>query len=216
MLIKKVSKYGFFPHFFRNFAQPACGPTQGPTRRAKIGYVNNFRRKNFSAARVFYLFGVYCATNSPASEIKSLRLKKTLLFLVGGAAALYFLARFQFSKKANFILQSVKPGGTLFQPLVNIKILVQNPTNQRVVIKSIVGSVFVDDKFLAYVSSFGEQVIQGNAESVLNLTARPGALGVFNTLKQLVTQPIGNIQVRFSGTANIDGVNVPIEQTQGL
>lgn len=138
------------------------------------------------------------------------------MWIVGGAAALYLLARFQFSKKANFIFQSVKPGGTLLQPLVNIKMLVQNPTNQRVVIKSIVGSVYVDDKFLAYVSSFGDQVIEGNAESVLNLTARPGALGVFQTLKQLVTQPIGSIQVRFSGSANVDGVNVPIEQTQSL
>lgn len=143
-------------------------------------------------------------------------MKKTLIWIVGGAAALYFLARFQFSKKANFIFQSVKPGGTVLQPLVNIKMLVQNPTNQRVVIKSIVGSVYVDEKFLAYVSSFGDQVIEGNAESVLNLTARPGALGVFQTLKQLVTQPIGSIQVRFSGSANVDGVNVPIEQTQSL
>ena len=92
--------------------------------------------------------------------------------------------------------------------------LVQNPTNQRVIVKSVVGSVYVNDKFLATVSAFGDQVIEGNAESVLNITARPGAIGVFNTLKELITQPIGSNVIRFSGSANVDGVNVPVEQTQ--
>lgn len=101
-------------------------------------------------------------------------------------------------------------------PKVNISMLVQNPTNQRVVIKSIVGSVYVGGKFLAYVSSYGDQVIEGNAESVLNLTARPTAVGVFQSLKELVTQPLGTIEIRFSGTANVDGINVPIEQSQTL
>ena len=145
---------------------------------------------------------------------KTIRLKKTIFWIVGGAAALYFLARYSFGKKANFILQSVKPGGTVFSPLVTIKLLVQNPTNQRVTIKSIVGSIYVADKFLAYISSYGDQVIEGNAESVLTLTARPTAFGVFQSLKQLVSQPIGQIEIRFSGTANVDGINVPIEQSQ--
>lgn len=138
------------------------------------------------------------------------------MWIVGGAAALYFLARFSFSRKANFILQSVKPGGTLFAPKVNITLLVQNPTNQRIVVKSVVGSIFIGEKFLAYVSSYGDQTIEGNAESVLNLTARPTALSVFQSFKELITQPIGTIEVRFTGTANVDGINIPIEQSQTL
>lgn len=148
--------------------------------------------------------------------IKSRALKKSIFWIIGGAAALYFISRLQFGRKANFILQSVKPGGTILQPIVKVQILVQNPTNQKVVVKSIVGSVYVDDKFLAYVSSFGDQIIEGNAESLVTINARPGVIGVFQTLKQLVTQPIGNIKIRFSGSANIDGTNIPIEITQGL
>ena len=143
-------------------------------------------------------------------------LKKAIFYIVGGAAALYLIARYSFSTKATFILQSVRPGGTLLQPLVAIKMMVQNPTNQRVVVKSIVGSLSVNGKFLAYVSSFGDQTIQPNAESVLNLTARPSAVGVFQSFKQLITQPIGSVQISFSGSANVDGVNVPITQTQTL
>lgn len=155
-------------------------------------------------------------TNSTCYVQNAQALKKTILWVIGGAAALYFLARFRFSQKANFILRSVRPGGTLLAPVVNIRMDVQNPTNQRIVIKSIVGNISVSGKFLASVSSFGDQVIAANSESTLNLTARPSALGVFNTLRQLITQPIPGTQIVFSGTANVDGVNVPVEQSQTL
>ena len=135
---------------------------------------------------------------------------------MGGAAALYFLARYRFSQKANFLLQSVRPGGTLLAPVINIQLLVQNPTNQEIVIKSIVGTLTVGGKFLANISCFGDQKILGNSQSLLNITARPSAIGVFNTLRQLITQPIPGTQIVFSGTANVDGINVPVEQSQTL
>ena len=143
-------------------------------------------------------------------------LKKTIFWVIGGAAALYFLARFRFSQKASFILRSVRPGGTLLAPVVKIQMTVQNPTNQRILIKSIVGELSVAGKFLANVSNFCHQVIAANSESTQNLTARPSAIGVFNTLRQLITQPIPGTQIIFSGTANVDGVNVPVEQSQTL
>ena len=135
---------------------------------------------------------------------------------MGGAAALYFIARYRFSQKANFILQSVRPGGSILSPVVNVKMLVQNPTNQKIVIKSIVGTLSVGGKFLADVSSFGDQKITPNSESTLSITARPSAIGVFNTFRQLITQPIPGTQIVFSGSANVDGVNVPVEQSQTL
>ena len=135
---------------------------------------------------------------------------------MGGAAALYFLARYRFSQKANFILQSVRPGGSILSPVVNVKMLVQNPTNQKIVIKSIVGTLSVGGKFLANISSFGDQTITANSESTLSITARPSAIGVFNTLRQLITQPIPGTQIVFSGSANVDGVNIPVEQSQTL
>ena len=143
-------------------------------------------------------------------------MRKTIFWIVGGAAALYFLARYRFSQKANFLLQSVQPGGTLLAPVVKINMLVQNPTNQEIVIKSIVGTLTVGGKFLANISSFGDQKITGNSQSVLSITARPSAIGVFNTLKQLLTQPIPGTKIVFSGSANVDGINIPVEQSQTL
>lgn len=127
---------------------------------------------------------------------------------------MYFLARYSFSQKAIFLLRSVRPSGTILSPTVTVDIAVQNPTNQRVVLKSLAGSVYVNDKYLANVASFGNQYIEPNSESILKLTARPSGLGVFQSVKQLLTQPMGTIQVRFSGSANVDGTNVPIEESQ--
>ena len=143
-------------------------------------------------------------------------MKKPILWILGGAAALYFLARYSFSQKANFVLQSIKPGGSLLSPRILITFAVQNPTNQRITVKSVVGSIYVDDKFLANVSSYGDQTIQPNAESLFTITARPSVVGVFQSFKELFTQPLGNIEIRFSGSANVDGINLPIEQTQKL
>ncbi len=147
---------------------------------------------------------------------KPSRLKKAIFWVVGGAAALYFLARYNFSQKATFLLRGIKPTGTILQPTITVEIAVQNPTNQRITLKSISGSVFVNDKYLANVSSFGDQVITGNSESIVKVTARPSGVGVFQSIRQLLTQPIGTIQVRFSGSANVDGINIPIEETKTL
>lgn len=135
---------------------------------------------------------------------------------MGGAAALYFIARYRFSQKANFLLRSVKPTGTILQPTVTVEIAVQNPTNQRIILKSISGSLFINDKYLANVSSFGDQIIAGNSESIVKVTARPSAVGVFQSVRELLSKPIGTMQVRFSGTANVDGINIPIDQTNTL
>lgn len=139
--------------------------------------------------------------------------RNIILWVVGGAAALYFLARYSFSQKANFMLRNVKPSGTITQPTVTVEIAVQNPTNQRITVKSIVGSLYVEGKYLANMSSFGDQVITGNSESILKLTARPSALGVFQSIKVLFNTPLKDLDIRFTGSANIDGINVPIDVT---
>lgn len=141
-------------------------------------------------------------------------LKKNILWIIGGAIAVYFVSRYAgFLKKANFYLQSVKPGGTITQPKIIVMLGVDNPTNQTITIKSIVGNVFVEGDLLAIVNSFGDQKIAANSSSTINVTAKPTAIGVFKTLKRLITQPIPGTKIEFDGTANVDGINVPIKQS---
>ena len=114
------------------------------------------------------------------------------------------------------MLRSLRPGGSLLAPTINVDMAVQNPTNQTITIKSITGSISVNDRFLANVSAFGDQTVLPNSESILRLTARPSALGVFESVRELLTQPIGSTRASFQGTANVDGLVVPISESRTI
>jgi hypothetical protein len=141
---------------------------------------------------------------------------RNIFWVVGGVAAIYLLSKLRFGQKANFMLRSLRPGGTLLAPTINVEMAVQNPTNQTITIKSITGSVSVNDKYLANVSAFGDQKVLPNSESILRLTARPSALGVFESVRELLTQPIGSTTASFQGTANVDGLVVPISESRTI
>lgn len=137
-----------------------------------------------------------------------------IVWLIGGAAALYFLSRYKFSQKANFLLRSVRVGGTLFSPVLSIDMAVQNPTNSKITFKSITGGLSINDTFIANVSSFGDQVILPNYETILKLQARPSAIGVFNSIRNLIDNRSGNIKASFIGSANLDGITYPVNETK--
>ncbi len=141
---------------------------------------------------------------------------RNIFWVVGGVAAIYLLSKLRFGQKANFMLRSLRPGGSLLAPTINVDMAVQNPTNQTITIKSITGSVSVNDKYLANVSAFGDQTVLPNSESILRLTARPSALGVFESVRELLTQPIGSTRASFQGTANVDGLVVPISESRTI
>ena len=141
---------------------------------------------------------------------------RNLFWVVGGVAAIYLLSKLRFGQKANFMLRSLRPGGTLLAPTINVEMAVQNPTNQTITIRSITGSVSVNDKYLANVSAFGDQKVLPNQESILRLTARPSATGVFQSIREILTQPIGSIAASFQGTANVDGLVVPISESRNI
>ena len=141
---------------------------------------------------------------------------RNIFWVVGGVAAIYLLSKLRFGQKANFMLRSLRPGGTLLAPTINVEMAVQNPTNQTITIKSITGSISVNDKYLANVSAFGDQKVLPNSESVLRLTARPSAVGVFQSVREILMQPIGTSSASFQGTANVDGIVVPISESRTI
>jgi hypothetical protein len=139
---------------------------------------------------------------------------RNILLIIGGAAALFFISRFRFGQKAVFNFRSLRPGGTLFAPVFNVDLAVSNPTNQTIVIKSITGTVNVKGSAVANVSAFGDQRVAANSESILKLQARPSAVGVFETVRELLKQPVGSTNVSFTGTANVDGIVVPVSESK--
>ena len=141
---------------------------------------------------------------------------RKIFWLVGGAAALYLLSRFSFGQKSQFFLRSVKPSGSPLRPIINVEMAVQNPTNATVTIKSITGSININDKYLANVSAFGDQKVLPNQETIIKLTARPSAVGIFESVRELLTNPIGTTVASFQGSANVDGIVVPINESKTI
>jgi len=139
---------------------------------------------------------------------------RNILLLVGGAAALFLLSRFRFGKKAVFTLRGLRPGGNLFAPVFNVDLAVANPTNQAIIVKSITGTINVQGSAVANVSAFGDQRVAANSESILKLQARPSAVGVFETVRELLTRPVGSTSVSFTGTANVDGLVVAVSESK--
>jgi hypothetical protein len=144
-------------------------------------------------------------------------MKKAFLWILGGAALLYFLKKSTLINRVEFYLNRVKVGGSLFRPVIDIEMIVQNPTNAEADLKSIVGEVFVNDQFVARFSKFGSQKIDPNAQSIIQITAVPVLTGVFSAVKDLLTQPKGSgVRVRTSGTANVDRIVIPFDQEISL
>ena len=139
---------------------------------------------------------------------------RNVIWLVGGAAALYLLSRYSFGQKTNFYLRKIRPSGTLTAPTISVELAAQNPTNQTATIKSITGTLYINGNAIASVSAFGDQKVAANSESTIKLIARPSAAGVFQTVKRIFTEKAGQIRATFTGTANVDGLVVPISETQ--
>ena len=67
---------------------------------------------------------------------------------------------------------------------------------------------------MARFSKFGSQTIEANAQSPLLINAVPVITGIFSAVKDLLTQPAGSgVRVRTTGTANVNKIVIPFDQT---
>lgn len=143
-------------------------------------------------------------------------MNKLFLWIAGAGLGIYLLSRVSLGKKLNFVFQSITTGGTFLQPTIDLTIAVQNPTNQTATIRSISGQVLLNNKFVSNISSFNQQTIQPNSESFLTIKARPSLIGVFTTIKNVLTNKTGNNVFTINGNANVDNVSLPFSIEQSI
>jgi hypothetical protein len=144
-------------------------------------------------------------------------MKKFVPFiLIGGLAAWFLISKRSLSNNIKFVFRKIKFGGKLLQPKVFITLGAQNPTNTGATIKSIVASVNYNGKTFADVSSFLTQRINPGSESNIVLIAEPQIVGIFGTIREMIRS--GKIKGNFeiTGTANIDGINFPLQISQSI
>lgn len=139
-------------------------------------------------------------------------------FLIGGVVlALYLLGRRRLAGNIKVLLRGVSFAGGLKRPTFSLRFGLQNPTNQSATLDSLVGQVEANGRTVADVQTFEPVTIAPNRESQLVVTATPAAVGIIQTLVQFVRskerQPL---RVEFIGTANVDGMQIPIQQSATL
>lgn len=143
-------------------------------------------------------------------------MKNNVLWIAAAGIAIFLVSRFSFSKKLNFIFQSIKTGGSVLQPTVDVTIALQNPTNQQVTVKSISGQILLNDKFISNISSFQPVNISPNSESYITIKARPSLFGVITTIKNVLTNKTGNNNFLITGNANVDNVSIPFSMQETI
>ena len=132
-----------------------------------------------------------------------------------GIAAIAGLAYWAFSRKklkesALFSFEGVRIAGNQLQ----IKLGLLNPTNATITINSIVGVLNSKGNDIANVSSFEKVQVLPNNKTFINLTVQPSLIGLFTTVKQIVKRGgLKNLNLKFKGTANVNGLPLPIDIT---
>lgn len=141
-------------------------------------------------------------------------MKKNFIWIAAAAAAIYFIIRkSSFAKNLIFSFNNIKPVGKLYKPELIITLAVQNPSNQAAKITAISGTLYLSDKAISNISSFNQQIILPQSESLISFTARPGVIGIANVIKDLFNGVKNKQYVfKFVGTANVNGILLPIDQ----
>lgn len=137
-------------------------------------------------------------------------MKKLLgaLALLGVGYWLY--TRKELKDSAQFSFEGVRIAGNQLQ----IKLGLLNPTNAAITINSIVGVLNSKGNDIANVSSFEKVQVQPNNKTFINLTVQPSLIGLFTTVKQIVKNGgLKNLSLKFKGTANVNGLTLPIDIT---
>lgn len=137
------------------------------------------------------------------------------LLLLGGLGLLLLgskaVAKKTMSKVMSFTLNGVSIDWKKLK--ISITMGVQNPSSGSAKLNSLVGSLFVDKKEVATITSFTPVQIQANQVTILKLDLKPSLVGIFGSLKKIIKSKgnsLKNLGAEFRGNANVDGFTFPV------
>ena len=144
-------------------------------------------------------------------------MRKYLLPLVGLAVVGYFLIRRSaFANNVQVVFKDISLRGTITRPRINVTLGIQNPTNSKATIKSILGNVLWNDQSFANVSSFKTIEILPNAESTFVVETRPDLLGASGVIVDIFRKGFKGGVIKFEGTINVNNINLPLNVTKNV
>jgi len=142
---------------------------------------------------------------------------RNLPLIVGALVALYLVGRSRLASNVKVLFRGLSFSGGLRRPTISLRFSIQNPTDRMATLRSIVGQVDANGRTVADVSGFQALTVGANTESIMTVQAQPAAVGIVQTVAEFLRQKErGPVQVTFTGTANVDGLNVPINQSVNI
>ena len=142
-------------------------------------------------------------------------MKKNILLAAAAALGLWWIIRkSNLATRSKLLLRKISYTGGLRNPKLILQFAVQNPSNATGTISAVTGEMYVGSELIADFSSFGEIKIAPKSETTLNITATP-SVGILSLLTQKNWLKKGT-KYTIKGTANIDGLVVPIDYTRSL
>lgn len=142
---------------------------------------------------------------------------RNLLFIGGALLALFVVTRARLATNVKVLFRGLSFAGGLRRPSITLRFGIQNPTDQTANVRSIVGQVDANGRTVADVSGFQSLQVGPNTETIMQVNAQPAAVGIVQTVAEFLRQKErGAVKVTFTGTANVDGINIPIAQSVNL
>jgi LEA14-like dessication related protein len=138
--------------------------------------------------------------------------KKSLLYIAGAVAAIYFgvqaLRYRQVANKLLYTLGAVSIDGTKVKVTINIL----NPTGVSATIRSIAGDMLSNGNKIATVQYFGKTIVSANASTAITIELVPSVLGIVSTISNVL---YGGYKPNFKliGAANVNNISIPLNIT---
>lgn len=135
-------------------------------------------------------------------------------YIALGLGALYLLSR----SKGKRILSGIRLRITGVAPTgirdLTITFTIDNPNSTDMIIKSVVGVVWVNGAKVGRVSTFNNVTIKGNSSTNVPVTVALKPLKAIATMIDMIkNKKVANSKIVFEGTINVNDVAHPVKAT---
>jgi LEA14-like dessication related protein len=119
-----------------------------------------------------------------------------------------------------FFVHKVSLRFSILTPVLDIVIQIQNPTAEPITVNSIVGDLFINDHYVANISSYQLTKINGVSATYFPVSARLSIGGIINEGADIVKaitsggiNSIINSKIRFKGYVYAERLRAPLDIT---
>lgn len=146
-------------------------------------------------------------------------------YLLGAlvVGALYYFAKLKKTAdviKVNLANVKLKKGSGLSLPTIVMSFDIQNPTNNPVNVKGVVGDVYINGQYVANVSNLNQVKIPANGSTIYSVDVKAGISDTISTLISLLKKKKAGeskgVTITANLNVNVDDILYPVDINRKL